>query len=207
MSTATRAEPARGARPTHPWYLALGAALLLALALVPASGPASAAGGQGLRKGDPAPELDGGVAWLNTAAPVRLADLRGRIVLLDFWTLCCINCIHTLPDLAKLEAKYPGVLVVIGVHTPKFPNERNTESVRKAVLRYEISHPVVNDANAAIWKRYGVDSWPTLILIDPEGKLYGGVSGEGAYEVLDEHIGKILKAYKKAGKKLNSRPI
>src|SRR5205807_197959 len=83
----------------------------------------------------PAPELDGGLAWLNTAAPLKLSDLRGRVVLLDFWTLCCINCIHTLPDLAKLEAKYPGILVVLGIHTPKFPHEKMTENIRKAVLR------------------------------------------------------------------------
>jgi sugar lactone lactonase YvrE len=208
MSTATlHAERAGPERPARPWYLTLAAALLLALALASLDRPASAAGGQGLRKGDPAPELEGGIAWLNTAAPLRLADLRGRIVLLDFWTLCCINCIHVLPDLARLEAKYPGVLVVIGVHTPKFPNERNTESIRKAVLRYEIAHPVVNDAKEAIWRRYGVESWPTLVLIDPEGKLVTGTSGEGVYDFLDKQISKILKDYKKAGKKLNSRPI
>ena len=76
---------------------------------------------------------------------------RGKIVLLDFWTLCCINCIHILPDLAKLEKKYPNELVVIGVHSPKFDNEKDTESIRKAILRYEIKHPVVNDADQKIW--------------------------------------------------------
>src|SRR5262249_54707457 len=106
----------------------------------------------------------------------------------------------------KLEAKYPGVLVVIGVHTPKFPNEKKTESIRKAVLRYEISHPVVNDAEAIIWRRYGVRSWPTLVLIDPEGNYYGTVEGEGVFEVLDQHIGKLVKEYK-AKKMLNERPI
>ncbi len=116
-----------------------------------------------------APELDGGVAWLNTAGPLRLKDLRGKIVLLDFWTLCCINCMHVLPDLAKLEKKYPNELVVIGVHTAKFDNEKNTESIRKAILRYEVSHPVVNDADMRIWRTYGSNSWPTLCLIDPEG--------------------------------------
>src|SRR5437879_3399030 len=126
----------------------------------------------------PAPELDGGTAWLNTAAPLKLKDLRGRVVLLDFWTLCCINCIHTLPDLAKLEAKYPGVLVVIGVHTPKFPNEKETDSISKAIGRYEIKHPVINDADMKIWRRFGVRSWPTLALIDPEGNYYGETSGE-----------------------------
>src|SRR4051812_20866444 len=73
-----------------------------------------------------APELDGGVAWLNTAGPLKLKDLRGKVVVLDFWTLCCINCIHTIPDLTKLEKKYPNELVVIGVHSPKFDNEKDT---------------------------------------------------------------------------------
>src|SRR5438105_1387081 len=105
-----------------------------------------------------APELDGGVAWLNTAGPLKLRDLRGKIVLLDFWTLCCINCMHMLPDLARLEKKYPNELVVIGVHSAKFENERNSESIRKAILRYEIAHPVVNDANMRICRRYLVNS-------------------------------------------------
>ncbi|HYT87113.1 MAG TPA: thioredoxin-like domain-containing protein [Gemmataceae bacterium] len=153
-----------------------------------------------------APELIGGTDWLNTAAPLRLADLKGRVVLLDFWTLCCINCIHTLPDLAKLEAKYGGALVVIGVHTPKFDNEKNTESIRKAVLRYEISHPVVNDANTAIWRRYGVKGWPTLVLIDPEGHAVYMESGEGQYEFLDRAIGQMVKFYR-ARKMLNEKPI
>src|SRR5262249_5106943 len=146
--------------------------------------------------GEAAPELDGGVAWLNTAGPIRLADLRGRIVLLDFWTLCCINCIHTLPDLAKLEAKYPNVLVIIGVHSPKFPNEKETESIRKAILRYEVSHPVVNDANTAIWRRYGVGSWPTLVLIDPEGNISKAQSGEGLYNYLDKEITRLIEVYR-----------
>jgi DNA-binding beta-propeller fold protein YncE len=153
-----------------------------------------------------APELDGGVAWLNSAGPIKLADLRGRVVLLDFWTLCCINCIHTLPDLAKLEAKYGSALVVIGVHTPKFPNEKNTESIRKAVLRYEISHPVVNDAEGIIWRRYGVNAWPTLWLIDPEGNLHKWGSGEGLYEALDAEIGKLVKTYRDK-KMLNEKPL
>jgi DNA-binding beta-propeller fold protein YncE len=156
--------------------------------------------------GDQAPELDGGTAWINSAGPIRMADLKGRVVLLDFWTLCCINCIHTIPDLAKLEAKYPGVLVIIGVHTPKFDNEKETESIRKAILRYEVAHPVVNDANQAIWRRYGVNSWPTLVLIDPEGKIYKVGSGEGLYNVLDAEIGKLVKTYR-AKKMLEEKPL
>ena len=87
-----------------------------------------------------APELTGGTDWLNTPKPILLKNLKGKVVLLDFWTLCCINCIHTLPDLAKLEAKYPKELVVIGVHSPKFDNEKSTESIRKALARYEVRH-------------------------------------------------------------------
>lgn len=162
--------------------------------------------GEKPKKRAPAYSLQGGVAWLNTASPLSLDDLKGRVVVLDFWTLCCINCIHTLPDLAKLEAKYPGVLVVIGVHTPKFENEKLTESIRKAVLRYEIKHPVVNDADMRIWRRYHVRSWPTLVIIDPDGNLYGYTSGEGNFELLDEHIGKLVKEYR-AKKALKEEPI
>lgn len=143
-----------------------------------------------------APSLEGGIAWINTKDPIDLKDMKGRIVLLDFWTLCCINCIHTLPDLAKLEQKYPGVLVVIGIHSPKFPNEKKTESIRKAVLRYEIKHPVVNDADMAIWRRYGVRAWPTLALIDPEGYIFAAVEGEGGYEYMDKKINELLEKYK-----------
>lgn len=153
-----------------------------------------------------APELEGGVAWLNTAGPLRLKDLRGKIVLLDFWTLCCINCMHVLPDLARLEKKYPNELVVIGVHTAKFPNEKNTESIRKAILRYEISHPVVNDAEQRIWETYGSRSWPTLCLIDPEGYLVARGSGEGLYEALDREISRLIKIHK-ANKTLNEKPL
>jgi thiol-disulfide isomerase/thioredoxin len=152
------------------------------------------------------PELEGGVAWLNTAGPLRLKDLRGKIVLLDFWTLCCINCMHVLPDLARLEKKYPNELVVIGVHTAKFENEKNTESIRKAILRYEISHPVVNDAEQRIWETFGSRSWPTLCLIDPEGFAVWATSGEGHYEALDREISRLIKIHK-ANKTLNEKPL
>ncbi len=159
------------------------------------------------KKKVPAPDLDGGIAWLNTGGPLSLKkDLKGKIVILDFWTLCCINCIHILPDLAKLEKKYANELVVIGVHSPKFENEKVTASIRKAVLRYQIEHPVVNDADHAIWDRYEVDAWPTMVLIDPEGNLVGFTSGEGNYELLDIVIGKLVDEHKKK-KTLNEKPI
>jgi len=158
------------------------------------------------RKPVAAPELDGGTAWLNTAGPLRMKDLRGKIVLLDFWTFCCINCIHVLPDLAKLEKKYPNELVVIGVHSAKFDQERETDAIRKAILRYEIAHPVVNDANRAIWDRYEVEAWPSLYLIDPEGNLIARGSGEGLYEAVDESIAKLIKIHREK-KTLNEKPL
>jgi thiol-disulfide isomerase/thioredoxin len=154
----------------------------------------------------PAPELDRGIDWLNTAGPIRIQDLRGKIVLLDFWTLCCINCIHTLPDLARLEKKYPNQLVIIGVHSAKFTNERNSESIRKAILRYEITHPVINDANMGIWRRYGVNSWPTLFLIDPEGYVVWGDTGEGLYDGLDRTIARLIEIHR-AKKTLDETPL
>ena len=153
----------------------------------------------------PAPELSGGTAWLNTAKPISLKDLKGKVVLLDFWTLCCINCIHTLPDLDKLEKKWAKELVVIGVHSPKFDNEKSTASIRKALLRYEVTHPVVNDSDRKIWETYAVDSWPTLVLIDPEGNFVARGSGEGLYEAVDESIAELVKKHKAAGT-LNEAP-
>ncbi len=153
-----------------------------------------------------APELNGGIAWLNSSGPIKMADLKGKVVLLDFWTLCCINCIHIMPDLAKLEKKYPNELVVIGVHSAKFDNEKDTRSIRKAVLRYEIAHPVVNDANHAIWDNYEISSWPSMAVIDAEGKYVGQLSGEGNYEILDSVITTLI-AEAKEKKVLNEKPI
>jgi thiol-disulfide isomerase/thioredoxin len=152
------------------------------------------------------PEFPEKLDWLNTAGPVKMKDLKGKVVILDFWTLCCINCIHILPDLAKLEKKYPNELVVIGVHSPKFDNEKDTKSIRKAVLRYEIAHPVVNDADRKIWDKYGVESWPTMAVIDTEGKIAKGFSGEGNYEALDKVIAGLIKKGKE-NKTLNETPI
>lgn len=151
-------------------------------------------------------DLDGGVEWLNTAGPISLRDLRGKVVLLDFWTFCCINCMHILPDLEFLEKKYAKELVVIGVHSAKFDNEKETGNIRKAILRYEIEHPVINDAEMTVWRKYGVRSWPTLVLIDPEGFYCGFISGEGNREVLDNVIGK-LAAFHKAKGTLDETPV
>jgi thiol-disulfide isomerase/thioredoxin len=145
------------------------------------------------------PPLDGGVAWINTAGPLSIRDLKGKFVLLDFWTYCCINCMHILPELKKLEQAYPNELVVIGVHSAKFDGEKDSQNIRDAVLRYEIEHPVVNDANQIIWDNFGVSSWPSLRIIDPEGNLVAGHSGEIDFETLDGFFRMALPYYRKKG--------
>jgi thiol-disulfide isomerase/thioredoxin len=144
--------------------------------------------------------------WINTAAPLRLRDLRGKFVLLDFWTYCCINCIHVIPELKKLEKAYPDQLVVIGVHSAKFDTERDSRNIREAVLRYEVVHPVVNDADHVIWDAYGVSSWPTLLLIDPEGYAVWGRPGEVKFEELDALLRRGLPYYRER-KLLDESPL
>jgi len=153
-----------------------------------------------------APEIQGGRGWLNTDKPLSLTALKGKIVLLDFWTYGCINCIHIIPDLKKLETKYANQLVVIGVHSAKFKNEKETENIRRIILRYEIEHPVYNDSEYAVWQSYGVRAWPTQVLIDPAGYVVGGVSGEGNYEVIDRTIAKLVDDFRKRGE-LNEEPL
>jgi thiol-disulfide isomerase/thioredoxin len=142
-----------------------------------------------------APEFPDGRDWLNTDKPIKLAELKGKVVLLDFWTFCCINCHHVFPDLKRLERKYAKELVVVGVHSAKFANEKETANIRKAVIRHDIAHPVVNDADMSIFKAFKATGWPHFILIDPEGTIYGRTGGEGNYAVLDEHIGKMVKQF------------
>ncbi|RMG47967.1 MAG: hypothetical protein D6723_15660 [Acidobacteria bacterium] len=153
-----------------------------------------------------APEFPSGMEWLNTSRPLTLKELRGKVVLLDFWTYCCINCMHILPTLKKLEHKYRNELVVIGVHSAKFTTEKETENIRQAILRYEIEHPVVNDRDMIIWRRYMVRAWPTFFLIDPRGKIIGSTAGEVDYEALDEFIGQVIKAFDERGL-IDRRPV
>ena len=153
-----------------------------------------------------APEITGGRGWLNTDKPLSLAALKGKIVLLDFWTYGCINCIHIIPDLKKLEAKYPNQLVVIGVHSAKFQNEKETENIRRIILRYELEHPVYNDSEYAVWQSYGVRAWPTQVVIDPAGYVVGMVSGEGNYQIIDQAIDKLITEFRSRGE-LNEQPL
>ncbi len=140
-----------------------------------------------------APELPATLEWLNTDGPLRLAEQRGRVVLLDFWTYCCINCLHVLSDLRYLEDKYGDELLVIGIHSPKFPNERISDQVRLAIERHHIRHPVANDPTLSLWRQYTVRAWPSLIFIDTEGYAVGVLRGEGRRRQLDELIAKHLQ--------------
>ena len=153
-----------------------------------------------------APDFATGLEWLNTEKPVSLRELRGKVVLLDFWTYCCINCMHIIPDLKKLEAKYANQLVVIGVHSAKFTTEKGTDNIRQAILRYEIEHPVVNDHDFDIWKSFSANAWPTLVLINPKGKVVGAHSGEGIYDLFDKVIGEMVAYFRPQGV-LNEKPV
>ncbi|MEK6320040.1 MAG: thioredoxin-like domain-containing protein [Acidobacteriota bacterium] len=153
-----------------------------------------------------APDFPDGMEWLNTERPLSIRQLKGKVVLLDFWTYCCINCMHIIPDLKKLERKYANELVVIGVHSAKFTAERGTENIRQAILRYEIEHPVVNDHEMEIWQAYTAKSWPTLFLIDPAGKVVAYMSGEGVYAQFDGIIAKVIATFD-AKKMIDRHPL
>ncbi len=148
-----------------------------------------------------APELDKGLAWLNTDRPLRFAhELKGQVVLLDFWTYCCINCMHILPDLEHLEERFAGrPFVVIGVHSAKFDNEADRGSIRAAVQRHGIRHPVVVDDDMRLWRSYGARSWPTRVLVDPAGAIVTTIAGEGHRAELERAIESLLERHAQQG--------
>ncbi|KAK7379175.1 hypothetical protein VNO80_04628 [Phaseolus coccineus] len=153
------------------------------------------------------PEFPSKLDWLNTAPLQFRRDLKGKIVLLDFWTYCCINCMHVLPDLDALEKKYIDTpFVVVGVHSAKFDNEKDSEAIRNAVLRYGISHPVVNDGDMFLWRNLGINSWPTFAIIGPDGKLLAQLAGEGHKKDLDDFVEAALLFYGKQNM-LDNTPI
>ena len=146
-----------------------------------------------------APEL-AGQTWLNTGdQPLSLAGLRGKIVLLDFWTFCCINCLHVIDELREIEAKYADLLVVIGVHSPKFEHERDVSAVQAALERYNVTHPVLHDPELQTWKQYAVRAWPTLAVIDPEGYVVAQMSGEGHGHAIEALIEELVAAHEAKG--------
>ncbi|TXH05205.1 MAG: redoxin domain-containing protein [Nevskiaceae bacterium] len=143
---------------------------------------------------DTAPEIaQPGLQWFNVAAPVPMASLRGRIVVLDFWTEGCINCIHIIPILRDIETRYPDRVAVIGVHSPKFAREKSATSVSDAIRRYEIHHPVIHDPEMRLWQVYGVEAWPTLVIIGADGKVLGQVQGEPDPERFRQSIADLVE--------------
>lgn len=128
------------------------------------------------------PEFPSSYAWFNSDPLSVEKHLRGKLVLIDFWTYCCIHCLHVLPDLEYLQQKFaeePSI-VFIGCHSAKFLNEKNTSKVRDAVIKYEIKHPVVNDERMILWKGYERRSWPSQVLVSPKSQIpILNLAGEG----------------------------
>ncbi len=138
-----------------------------------------------------APEISSGI-WINSE-PLPLKSLRGRVVLIEFWTFACYNCRNTLPSLKKWDAQYRDKgLTTIGVHTPELDFERDIDELRREVAALGIKYPVVTDQDYSTWKAYGVEAWPTLFLLDKEGRVRWTHVGEGYYDETEEVIKKLL---------------
>ncbi|MFN2563328.1 MAG: redoxin domain-containing protein [Jatrophihabitans sp.] len=145
-----------------------------------------------------APEFVAG-DWFNTAAPLTLRQLRGRFVVLDFWTFACGNCLHVLDELRPLETELGEILTVVGIHSPKFPHEAEPAALRAAIERYEVHHPVLNDPEMQLWRQYAVRAWPTLVLIDPEGYVVAQAAGEGQVSALAAIVARLAAEHDARG--------
>jgi thiol-disulfide isomerase/thioredoxin len=147
-----------------------------------------------------APDFTTATAWLNAAQPISVRDLRGQVVILDFWTHCCINCLHVLPVLRDLEERHAhDPLVVIGVHSAKFDAENDARHIRAAMERHGVSHPVAMDADQSIWSAYAVRSWPTLVFLRPDGTVAAVAPGEPDPAELERFVQRLLAEGRAAG--------
>ncbi len=147
-----------------------------------------------------APEIHRpGFEWFNVEAPLPLAELKGRLVILDFWTFCCVNCLHVVPTLSRIEKAFPDEVVVIGVHSPKFPAERDGNNLRAAIARCGVTHPVIQDPEMTLWGEYCVKAWPTLVFIAPDGTVLGSLSGEPDPDRLVSGVGAMLHDWRAQG--------
>ena len=141
-----------------------------------------------------APQFTGISSWLNSP-PLTMQELRGKVVLVDFWTYGCVNCVNTLPHVIELYAKYKDRgLVVVGVHTPEFPFEKSASNVQAALKRHGITYPVAQDNDSQTWNAYGNQYWPAQYIIDQSGKIVFQHDGEGQYEQIDRTIARLLNA-------------
>lgn len=171
--------------------VAVGIAATAAVAAF-ASGSVSALAPAAIAVGADAPDFQGIDNWFNSA-PLELSKLRGKVVLVDFWTFDCINCAHTLPYIKEWNARYRDKgLVVVGVHSPEFAFERDTANLKQAIARNGITYAVAQDNRFATWRAYGNQYWPALYLIDQSGKLVYSHFGEGQYAQTEEKIRGLL---------------
>ena len=142
--------------------------------------------------GDTLPEFQGINQWLNSA-PLKIANLKGNVVLVKFWTLACINCQRTLPSVVQWHQKYANKgLKVIGIHTPEFPFERDVNNVKKAIKKHQITYPVPLDNEFKTWEAYNNQYWPHLFLADHQGIRRYDHIGEGGYDETEQMIRKLL---------------
>jgi len=143
----------------------------------------------------PAPDFPVDLDWLNVPEGLTLDGLQGKIVVLDFWTYGCINCIHMIPIYEELQEAYEDEIVIIGVHSAKFDAEGTTDNIRQIVQRYNVHHPVVNDSGFRIWRSYEINAWPTAAVIDPRGNVVAIQAGEIPFEAFDQYIGAMVAYY------------
>ncbi len=139
------------------------------------------------------------VEWINVNSPLTKNQLKGKIVILHFWKYSSINSIHSIEDLKKLEKKWKKELVIVGIHSPKFTAEKNLENLRQVVLRLGIEYPVISDINFTLWRLYGINSWPSFVLIDPLGKVVGIQAGEGILEGFDKILSGMFEEFNGLG--------
>jgi len=152
-----------------------------------------------------APPL-GGTAWLNVDHPLTLEELKGHVVILDFWTYACINCLHVLPELERVERRFGDrPVVVIGVHSGKFDAEKDPHRIKAALRRHGVHHPVVVDSDFRIWHDYDVHAWPTLVVIDPNGRIVARESGEPSPGALGDLVDAMLAHYGAEGRLASAR--
>ena len=168
--------------------------LLTGLLLSP---PAQAQAGKHL----PVLAAGGAGGWVNTKAPLSVDDMKGRLILLDFWTYGCVNCMQIVPDLEQLEKMFGERLLIIGVHSAKFKGEQGTDRILDAARRFGLKHPVMNDSDFALWKSYNVNAWPTQILLSPAGTELGRYVGEGHLEKIKADIARAIPTA------TNARPV
>ena len=143
---------------------------------------------------DTAPDFVGINKWFNSA-PLNMAELRGKVVLVDFWTYGCVNCVNTLPHVTALYEKYKDRgLVVVGVHTPEFPFERSASNVQTALKRHGITYPVAQDNDSKTWNAWRNQYWPAQYIVDQNGKVVFQHAGEGQYEEIERTVAKLLNA-------------